>query len=94
MPECLFCQSNLAILLSLFVYLFIYCVLKMILLLKFYFYFLKLFIGVFEATECTDTHLFYNGIVLVSTVQQGESAIHIHISPLISISSTFKSSEH
>ena len=37
-------------------YLFIYCVLKMkILLLKFYYYFLKLFIGVFEATEHTGT---------------------------------------
>ena len=45
------------------------------------FYFLKIFIGV---------QLLYN-VVLVSTVQQSETAIHIHISPLFWISFLFRS---
>ena len=92
MPECLFCQSNLSVLLSLFIYFF--CVLKMkILLLKFYYYFKNIFIGVCEATE-QHTHSCFAMVLLVSAAQQGESATHTHTSPLISISSTLKSSEH
>lgn len=65
MPECLFCQSNLSVLLSLFIYFFV-CVLKMkILLLKFYYYFKNIFIGVCEATE-QHTHSCFAVVLLVS----------------------------